>query len=41
VLHYASVREAYNIIKAAEAGKTGDPDQYRNFVIKPYLANKP
>ena len=40
VLHYASVREAYNIIKAAEAGKTGNPEDYRNFVIKPYRANQ-
>ncbi|TFH59719.1 MAG: hypothetical protein E4G91_08805 [Candidatus Zixiibacteriota bacterium] len=40
VLHYASVREAYNIIKAAEAGKTGNPEDYRDFVIKPYRANQ-
>lgn len=40
VLHYASVREAYNIIKAAEAGKTGNPEDYRNFLIKPYRANQ-
>jgi len=36
-LHYVSAREAYNIIKAAEAGKTGSPEQYRDFLIKPYL----
>jgi hypothetical protein len=40
VLHYTSVREAYNIIKAAEAGKTGNPEDYRDFVIKPYRANQ-
>ncbi len=39
VLHYATVREAYNIIKAAEAGKTGNPEDYRNFIVKPYLAS--
>jgi hypothetical protein len=40
VLHYVTVRESYNIIKAAEAGKTGDPEQFRNFLIKPYRANR-
>lgn len=40
VLHYATVREAYNIVKAAEAGKTGNPEDYRDFVIKPYRANQ-
>ncbi len=35
-LHYVSAREMYNIIKAAEAGKTGDPNDYRDFVIPPY-----
>lgn len=34
-LHYVSAREMYNIIKAAEAGMTGEPGQYRNFVIPP------
>jgi hypothetical protein len=35
VLHYVTAREAYNMVKAAEAGKTGDPMQYRDFLIKP------
>jgi len=35
-LHYVTARELYNIIKAAEAGKTGDPSQYKNFLIPPY-----
>ncbi|MBI4358112.1 MAG: hypothetical protein HY584_02325 [Candidatus Omnitrophica bacterium] len=35
VLHYVTAREAYNIAKAAEAGKTGDPSQYRDFMIAP------
>lgn len=33
VLHYVSAREMYNIIKAAEAGKFGNPNDYRDFVI--------
>lgn len=37
VLHYATAREAYNIAKAAEAGKRGNPDKYRNFIIPPYV----
>jgi len=32
-LHYVTAREAYNIAKAAEAGKSGDPNQYRDFLI--------
>ncbi len=35
-LHYASAREMYNIAKAAEAGMTGNPGDYRNFEIPPY-----
>lgn len=35
VLHYVSAREAYNIIKAAEAGKSGDPGAWRDFVLPP------
>lgn len=32
-LHYVSARETYNIIKAAEAGLDGDPNEYRDFLI--------
>lgn len=32
-LHYVSAREAYNIIKAAEAGLSGNPNQYRDYII--------
>lgn len=32
VLHYVTAREAYNIAKAAEAGKSGNPGQYRDFI---------
>lgn len=35
-LHYVTARQAYNIIKAAEDGKTGDPAAYRDYLIKPY-----
>ncbi len=39
VLHYVSAREMYNIAKAAEAGKTGNPNLYRDFSIRrpPYI----
>ncbi|CAN2045903.1 conserved hypothetical protein [Candidatus Magnetomoraceae bacterium gMMP-13] len=32
-LHYVTAREAYNIVKAAEDGKKGNPDQFRDYVI--------
>jgi hypothetical protein len=35
VLHYVSARETYNIIKAAEAGKQGNPADYRDFELAP------
>jgi hypothetical protein len=34
-LHFVTAREAYNIVKAAEAGRTGDPGRYRDFEIPP------
>jgi hypothetical protein len=37
-LHYATAREAVNLVRAAETGKTGDPDPYRDFEI-PLPAN--
>lgn len=30
-LHYVTAREAYNIVKAAEDGKTGNPNLYRDY----------
>jgi len=36
-LHYMTAREAYNVVKAAEAGLDGNPNEYRDYVIKPYL----
>ena len=35
-LHYATAREAYNMVKAAEAGKEGNPSDYRDFLMTPY-----
>lgn len=35
-LHYATAREAYNIVKAAEAGETGDPNDFRDYLLSPY-----
>lgn len=32
-LHYVSAREMYNIAKAAESGASGNPNQYRDFVL--------
>lgn len=39
-LHYVTARELYNIAKAAEAGKTGDPSQYRDFALQRITARK-
>ncbi len=38
-LHYVTAREAYNIVKAAEAGMDGDAGSYRDFSI-PAPANR-
>jgi hypothetical protein len=35
VLHYVTAREVYNIIKAAEAGKGGDPNAWRDYILPP------
>ncbi|MFT6733283.1 MAG: hypothetical protein ACJAS9_001468 [Polaribacter sp.] len=32
-LHYVTAREAYNIVKAAEDGKTGNPNEFRDYII--------
>ena len=34
-LHYVTAREMYNVVKAAEAGKTGDPARWRDWLVKP------
>jgi hypothetical protein len=38
VLHYVTAREAYNLVRAAVDGKTGDPRQYYDYVIPMYQA---
>ena len=35
LLHYVTARELFNIIKAAEAGEEGNPEEYRNYNIAP------
>ena len=39
VLHYITAREAYNIAMAAADGKTGNPVDYLDYVIPPYLSS--
>jgi hypothetical protein len=34
-LHYVTAREAFNIVKAAEAGHSGDPNRFRDFDVPP------
>lgn len=34
LLHFVTAREAYNIVKAAEAGYNDNPELYRDFLIK-------
>lgn len=34
-LHYVTAREVFNLVKAAEAGKSGDPNQFRDFILPP------
>jgi len=38
VLHYITAREAYNLARSAAEGATGDPQQYLDAFIKPYVA---
>jgi hypothetical protein len=33
ILHYVTAREMYNIVKAAEAGLNGDPNEYRDYLL--------
>ncbi len=39
-LHYVTARESYNIVKAAEDGKSGDPEKFRDYLI-PHPLNRP
>ena len=40
-LHYMTTREVYNVVKAAEAGMDGNPNDYRDYVIKPMVYSHP
>jgi hypothetical protein len=35
LLHYVTAREMYNIVKAAEDGHAGNPNAYRDYILKP------
>ena len=35
-VHYMSAREAYNVVRAAQDGHTGNPFQYRDYKVPPY-----
>jgi hypothetical protein len=39
ILHYVTAREAYNLIRAAVDGKRGDPRQYYDYAIPPYVTH--
>jgi len=41
ILHYVTAREAFNLVRAAIDGKRGDPRQYYDYVIPPYIADRP
>jgi hypothetical protein len=41
ILHYITAREAFNLVRAAIDGKRGDPSQYYDYVIPPYIADRP
>lgn len=36
-LHYMTAREAYNVVKAAEAGLDGNPNDYRDYLLPKYV----
>jgi hypothetical protein len=33
-IHFTSAREAYNLVMAEIAGKSGDPNDYRNYQLR-------
>jgi len=41
ILHYVTAREAFNLVRAAIDGKRGDPRQYYDYLIAPYVADPP
>jgi hypothetical protein len=40
ILHYITARQAYNLAIAAAQGSSGQPEQYFDQPIPPYLANR-
>ncbi len=36
-IHFASAREAYNMVRAAMAGKRGQPGDFRNYLLTPIM----
>ena len=40
-LHYVTAREVFNIIKAAEDGKDGNPNDFRNYRLPPHENSTP
>lgn len=41
IMHFVSAREMYNIVKAAEHEKMGNPNDYRDYIVqKPHYKNK-
>jgi hypothetical protein len=41
VLHYVTAREMFNIAMAAMEGKSGNPAEYRDYVLSPPPAARP
>lgn len=39
-LHYVNTRELFNIVKAAEKGENGDPNQYRDYLLEKRKKNE-
>ena len=39
-LHYVTAREMYNIVKAAEAGRDGSPQDYRDYILEAHIRKK-
>ena len=36
-IHFATAREAFNMVQAATAGKSGEPGEYRDFLLTPIM----
>jgi hypothetical protein len=39
-VHFATAREAFNIARAAMDGKSGDPNSFRDYLLRPIMAGK-